>query len=335
MLVTSQALDVDAAQNQALLSLRQVLREHAFCIFIDPTLADPLALDGALADAYLPLKDQGKASKQRLPYIHDNFDPAVQPYVLHISNQVDAERLVSTSLRLACEEASAQHTPDARTVCGWLVTDRGALDVAHWLAAQAKLIRPDNEAWYLRFWDPRVIWHLPRVLAPAHLARLQPALSAWHFVDASLQLRCAMPLGGRAPSAQSVPLATPNGALFEPVQHLDAATWLRLQRIEAVNRVYAAFADAPLAPNDETAHRIEHQLERSAASGFAGIDDAVTFACAAMASHPRFSEHPAVAAALAASPSVAAAFGDFDDTFWAKLREGSWLEQPAFRASAP
>lgn len=316
--------DLALAADRACIRLRDALGDGPIGIFIDPTLSDPLAEGSSLHTCFVRSQRKGVARASKLNRIHDNFDPQRQPCVVFLDSEAAAEHLFLESVHLSCQEALGQGMPaQARTVCGWFNVRGTPAHVVAALAAHARIIKPDGQPWYLRYWDPRVIWHLPRVLDHYQLQRLRHGLGNWQFLDSQLNVQ-------GWPDAPEQP-----GSFVANPHRVSPSAWIGLQRIEAINRVMGALADWGLRADEATARQIEAHFETCASLGFAASDDAVTFACAAMVSHPQMHQHPAVAAALARAPTVSSALSHFDDDFWNQLREGRWFSTTAAKGSTP
>lgn len=282
----------------------------SLAIFVDPTLADPIG-DGLPADGTFP--------RYPLTALKERFPDNRVPYLIHVP---DAERSwlfvngsVEQAVRESLEVADDNQRP--RSVCGWIVDPGDCRALAHRLGKAAMVIRPEREFWPLRYWDPRVIGHLPRVLAPEQYSALRPCLGNWWSLNG---------LGRLAPASA----ATSTEAAKLPLR-FDDAQWRGLQRIEHVNALVRMAATWGLAQGPEVARRIDESMQRAERHGFAADEDLRAFAVCALIGHPRFDEHPRVAesikAALEAGRSFAAAIDEYDDEFWTGLNDGRWLEQ--------
>jgi Domain of unknown function (DUF4123) len=327
----------DHLADQALLALRHAAGEAPLSIFIDPTLRDPLATDpdadprahhASLRDALERSLADGTARRIALPPIHADFDPQRQPYLIHISSEPAAEALVSAALKLALAEAFEADVDEhgerftGRTICGWILGDADPKARARQLVDAAVLIKPDGQRHYLRYWDPRVLWHLPARLAASHWQALRGALGQWVYFDPLRQWvnTAGEPLQGGALDSRATPAS---GA--EPHQRapLDPARWQALQRIGPVNQVLAMSWDWGLVPSHARAGQIDRLMLRSIEHGFDSEQDLLVFAACGLTGHPQFDQHPEVAAALqqgaAERTPLQQTLARFDETFWAGL----------------
>lgn len=279
----------------------------SLAIFIDPTLADPFGEQ---------LSTNGPFVRHPLAALKGRFPQRRCPYLVEVP---DAERSwlpISRSVEQAVRESLdiADDALHPRSVCGWIVDPGDCRAFARRLGTAAMVVRPEREFWPLRYWDPRVIGHLPRVLSPEQYAALRPCLGNWWSIDGEGELALA---AAKSETTGTLPL------------RFEAAQWRRLERIEGVNEVMRVAAGWGLSPSQDAARRIEEAMERAVRHGFTADEDQRTFAVCALIAHPRFDEHPRVdegiAKARAEQQSFADAIESFDDNFWASLSDGRWL----------
>lgn len=310
---------LEAFVDAALIGLRAALGKashDSLSIFIDPTLTDPVRDAVIVVDAL----HKGSARSVRLPRVHDNIDPGATPYLLHVRSERESERLVAFLVRLAIEEALSQASPLAsvRSVCAWIVGDDLPETRAQQLAEVARIRQPDGTLWPMRFWDPRVMWHLSRALPANHWRRLRGALGSWMTLDMQQQLT-------------TVPTFAPEAGEARTPMHFDESNWPVLQRIGAVNMVLALAQQWGLQPTEDNARRADRLLATCAALGFESERDGQVFAACGLTSHDRFYEHPEVQADLQHAAkhgqSVKTALMKFDDIFWSSLADG-WEHGP-------
>jgi hypothetical protein len=340
---------------RAILALREAAKGGPISVFIDPTLFDPRHAHvtnpntqdeaAAAARAELPtLIDSALAQNavriQVLPPIHDNFDPQRQPYLLHLLNEEAAERLFNNSVRVALAEAddAMAFERQGRAICGWMIGVADPTAQARALAALGRIFRPDGTPWYLRWWDPRVCWHLPRVLPLDRQSLFRAALPNWWSLGPTQQLQrlqwraTEFERSRQQPADAAAPSTLP--PLPDPAAlagwHIPASVWKRLLQVEPLNRTLRLMQEHQHTPSEAYLQRIESLFERCELRGFASSDDKVVFACAGIGTHPQFDEHPEVQRALSQAADVAQALASFDDDFWNNLRQGRWRgQQPA------
>ncbi|MFT3721581.1 DUF4123 domain-containing protein [Pseudorhodoferax sp.] len=285
----------------------------------DPTQHDEL-LARTLADA----AGAGVAHQHRLSPIHEDFLPERQPFLIHLRSEPDAERVVAAAIQIATAEAFDSESPEftGRTVCGFIVHDAHPTQRARALTQAARIRKPDGRSHFLRFWDPRVIWHLPRCLPATHWASLHAALGQWMYFDPMRQL-AALPASG------DVPPSTSAAHITNPLAIKDQ-TWQRLERVGPVNKVLALSWDWGLQPTHSLACQTDELVMRSIQLGFDSEQDVLVFAACGLTGHLQFDQHPQIRAALqraaSAGLSLQSALAPFDDNFWDRLRaDTGWL----------
>ena len=309
----------DALMQRAQMHLRAVLGDTPMALLIDPTLADPLSESPDFQTAL----STGIAKRVPLRNLHPDMDPDRVPYVVHLPSEAQAERLITASLKLAMDEATGQLGYDyrGRSVCAWVARVDNAEQFVRQVVSVARVVRPDGSPWPLRLWDPRVLWHLPRVLPLDAWTSMQFALGAWYTLAPSgdIELFGKSIVEGQGTSPSELP----------PPYRFNASTWAALERIGSVNKVLAISGDWDVLPTEAQARRIDQLLQRCNALGFDTEQDALAFAACGLTSHERFDEHPQVQAAVHAASrekrTFVSALDAFDDEFWQALSSGLWL----------
>lgn len=314
---------VQAQLNALLMALRRSLADQSVAVFIDPTLGDPLEFDTELKNQYEQSIQQGKVRRIKLPVIHSNFDPDKHPYVLYAQSEEHVESLITATLRMALQESLELQVERkaARTLCGW-ITDPGnnAQALVNRLSTAAKIIKPDGLAWYLRYWDPRVIWQLPRLLDHAHWWQIQQSWGTWWSlgVDQTLARFSA--------DAEQIVAHTPINAA-DATRQIPQPLWHRLQLVGTVNKVLSMMIDWGMKPDTAAARQVEQLLLTSEKYGFSSERDSLVFATCGLTSNPCFYEHPQVARVMQQAHQTAMTLSDalapFDDEFWKQLKTWS------------
>lgn len=282
----------------------------SLAIFVDPTLIDSIG-DTLPAD--------GDLTRYSLLPLKDRFPERRCPYLIHIPDAGRSWLFVNRSVEHAVRESLDVAYDDIhpRSICGWIVEPGDCRALAHRLGKAALVFRPEREFWPLRYWDPRVIGHLPRVLAPDQYAALRPSLGNWWSIGG----------GGRL-----APLPAANSAHTQKLPlRFDVPQWRALERIGQVNEVMRIVAAGGIAPTQELARRIDESFQRAEHHGFFADEDLRAFALCALIGHPRFDEHPRVVectnTARAMGQSFVSTIAEYEDEFWASLNDGQWLEQ--------
>ncbi|MEY4763921.1 MAG: hypothetical protein RI907_594 [Pseudomonadota bacterium] len=287
-------------------------------VFIDPTLGDSVCEDPVIAAAV----HDGRLLKGRVHIAHDDIVPDAQPYLLHAPSEGKAEQAIQRTLELALSEATSATSPAAatRVFCAWIVGEQDPALHAKRLAQAALVRKPDGRLRPLRYWDPRVMWHLPRAMGRDRWAEFCPALGHWLSLDMSHQLASLAPceLAGMASRLRADKCA---GVTTET----SLAQWDGLSRIGAINMALAQSPTWGLAPTPGLALTIDALLQACHQLGFSTSRDEQVFVACGMTSHLQFFEHPAVRQALqraaATDQGVMGALGQFDDHFWQQLAQ--------------
>jgi hypothetical protein len=301
--------------SQTVLTLRAALDGAALSIFIDPLLANPLAETGVYQTAIA----SGRVRTFKLYRIHPDIDPARAPYLLHIPDEAVDERLVNQSLETALSEMRGGFGADyrGRSVCGWICGEPDPGATAFRLATIARVFNPSEQVWPLRYWDPRVIWHLPRALGAARWKALSDNLGAWWTFDP--QTSALERFGSPAPP---VSLVEWENLCF------DIEDWRKLERIGTINKVLAISRDWGLPANEQSAASIDNLLARCEAWGYPTEQDKMVFAVCGLTSRTDFDSHPEVAAALregiAQGVTLQTALARFNDGDWERISQANW-----------
>lgn len=323
MVATEPMRLVEQMTERAIIALRRDAGDAPLSIFIDPTLADPLGDLLKLNNGPSDSLHCSAARAVRLPHMHDDFNPECHPYLLWLPCEEQAERIVNAALRVAiCEALGAYGTAhQARSVCGIILGDAEPIRTAKRLAATARVMRPDGAWWYLRFWDPRVLWHLPRMLPAPLWDTIARGIGPWCTFD----LRQEWVTGNRAPHE------VPPGVTETPMR-LSQPVWDRLARIGPMNQVLAMARDWGLGLSPALAERIERLLREAAEFGYPADGDGIVFAAAGITAHEQFYRHPQVAQTLQRAADEGRPLGDalsgLDEAFWADVSSGRWLAEP-------
>lgn len=300
----------------------QVLRACQPCddvpvsVFVDPTLANTLCEAEPVSVALA----QGTLMRIAVPIVHEDIAPDARPYLLHAPSEQTAERAIEHTMRVALSEALAEPSPLAasRQVCAWIVGEVDPRILADRLAIAAVTRKPDGVPRPLRYWDPRVMWHLPRALELSRWDVLRAALGSWLTLDMQHRL-------GPVPTLKTNDtLRSPPSPSDVPVR-CSPSQWAALARIGPTNMALAQAQAWGMPPTPDTALQIDSLLQTCDALRFESQRDAQAFVACGLTSHARFFENAEVRAALelaqAAGQSVMSALEQFDDSFWDELKQ--------------
>lgn len=278
--------------------LRELLFGHGkrIYVFVDPLLHDPIDRD-ALAGT------DARVHSVDLP--NWGIAPRQYPYFIALDSSLDP--LLDGSGRIAFEQA--RDGADVRSLCGWFASDLPAARLRRLFAAQMRR-SAGGEPWLFRFFDPRVMQHLPGVFgAPGAVAGVE----RWWYLDHRGAVRAVRGAGEDA----------------EPVA-FSAEQQSKIDRIGALNQAFAQWREADEPPADAFA-RLDQALAQAQALGFSLEDEAdcVAFALHRCLVHPQIETHPAVAGWIAAMRSKQASYVDqaaqSDARLWADIESGHWM----------
>ena len=286
---------------------------------IDPALADPLA--EAIGET------PTISAPERLNIAVSIIARDRQPYLIEIANDLQGDRLLSASVRIAVRERLGHYDSEAgevRSICGWLFADQAGIDSRF---ARAVWVRSpvDNERTVFRFWDPRLVSHMPRIFGADNWAATISGLGlrAWWYLDEEGTAHGFQSASGMA--ADEIP----------PEWAMDEDRWFALARIGWTNRAWR------MLPHWEVSKGVSREtlravVERTWRYRMRDERDVLRFVNGVLTLHPRFDLHPQVAALLAdiqAGRCRPGGFADaaqqWDDEFRGVLREGRWLKEPA------
>lgn len=288
-------------------------------VLIDPAWRDPLSGDTELAAR---LHDAS-----RLVIRVNGWPVDKNPYLIALAGLTSQD--CAALLRLELEETLGNHDEERgqpRTVCAWLSPWQDDIKQLAVRMAERAIAHPPtgSSTVVFRYWDPRQAAHLPRILGEA----------AWHEHLCLLGLQRWTSLVATNDGAARATLAessreTPSQ---ERARHwrFDLRQWRGIETLSWANRLIQCCADwnraAPLSS-------LENIASRALSHGLTEENDILRFAHCVLTIHPQFDSHPQVAAALSASQSGQAGFGEtvsnWPETYIDELKSGSWLIPPA------
>jgi hypothetical protein len=221
----------------------------------------------------------GKHWMLRDPQVRDPRFPC--PQLLLLGEEDDAILEESVRSAGALDNANSVSRPNP-AICGWLFARGIAADLPRHLVAAAQQRNAKYEPVLMRYYDSRVLPYLNQILEPEQRRQLLGPVSHWIALDRF---------------GHSTDLQTQMAAQYvSPGLALTVDQWSQVERIEAVNRSFAAFNDLtgdPLPVDREP--ELMLALERAAKNGITALDDLMTFALYALSIRPDFDQHPLVA----------------------------------------
>jgi hypothetical protein len=248
----------------------------------EPEQAAALLVDPALHDPFDQLAEDSAVQRVQLPMRFRDLDAAHCPYLIWISQERLAERVVSRSVSLAIAEALGTVQPQGRrTVCAWLIPQRDVTprELARALGAQAVLRDPGGRPRLVRYYDPRVADHLPRILGMRHLWRWLAGVDEWHRVAADGQLDSWL-----RPAAQA----------SDPAAVVAADFWPMLERVGTINKLLSQSQSWPISDRQDLPVRLDRALQRATDCGLTAEQDQMVFAACAFTIREGFEFDPAV-----------------------------------------
>lgn len=219
--------------------------------------------------AGLPLRDElASCMAEQWPLDDPLFQETPEQAPLLVRLGADASPLLADYVALAIEEAR-HPVGSIRDVCAVFFSSQPGEQLAKQLAQQLDLRVKTGLRLYFRYYDPRVMAHLPHLLPPSHMARLLHGIDHWCY---------AHWLG------QFVSLA---GADFGPASNdpaylrpsVSAAQWEALQEIETFNLALRLARQGALPLDDLTDTRLRGALPAVSACRLQRPEDRATLAC--------------------------------------------------------
>ncbi|QWF19580.1 DUF4123 domain-containing protein [Lysobacter capsici] len=264
-------------------------------MFVDPLLQDPFDRDALSV---------GGQPAHAVDVPNWGIAPKEYPYFVALDSSLD--RLLDHSCVLAFDQALGN--ADVRSLCGWFASDLPAVQLKRLFAAQMRRTAGSGP-WMFRFFDPRVMRHLPAVFAGQGAVA---GVEQWWFVDHRGQTQAVQ--GIHEPTA-AIPI--------------NAEQQLKLDRIGVLNQAFSQWRESAEPPRDAFA-RLDQAAAKAQALGFSIEDEAdcVAFMLHRCLVHARIEEHPHVAGWIAAMRSKEANYVDLaaqsDERLWADIESGHW-----------
>ncbi|MBZ9556825.1 MULTISPECIES: DUF4123 domain-containing protein [unclassified Modicisalibacter] len=163
--------------------------------------------------------------------------------------------------------------------CGWLISRQALSTIAGYLRRQLAQKTPEGKNALLRFYDPRVMERLTRILDQAQLSTLLGPIDQWIHFDNGRALRWIAPHQGHRRLAQL---------------KLNADQWQSIRRIGQVNRcleLYRTLPDADhnreMGPDDT-----DRLIVEAHGYGLSERQDISAFVLHGLLLHERFHRHP-------------------------------------------
>lgn len=301
------ALLRDRLVNDAIDCLRTTLAgadRQGLRVLVDPALHDPVR----------PLLEKHDLPVTRLTLPYGDVSADLQPYLVSVDDEQTRERFVNATIDIAVQESQAARDawPAARAVCAWLVVDDAEIDaLVQGFKANAVVAVPGNASQrrLLRFWDPRVLPQLARILDKDAWRHWLPVNATWLSIDGWGQMT-------RTEFAR--PPATPRDG-----PRLDGEPWRALERIADVNHSMVMGSLWHRPPDARVYAHLDRLLAHAAELGCTQALDRVTYAVLADAMRLPLEQHPDIAAMLARTRRENVSFSDLlsllDPSDWERI----------------
>ncbi|WP_280541347.1 DUF4123 domain-containing protein [Chromohalobacter sp. 11-W] len=163
--------------------------------------------------------------------------------------------------------------------CGWIFTQQARSTVATYISRQLAQTTAENRRALLRFYDPRVMSQLPRILQPSQLSALLGPIDRWVYLDRHGRLRCIEPHDDRR-HLGSLKLTTDQ--------------WQAIQRIGQINRCLELCRSLPEPdrPAGVNAMRIDALIVAAQVHGLHERTAVTAFVLHGLTIHETFYQHP-------------------------------------------
>lgn len=244
-------------------------------------------IDNPLREAIAALSPPAASVLLDDPIFQDDLQRA--PMLLALSNQLPEHyALVEHSLKLAQE----QHAEPGAVprICAWLFGHATLERLRSAMLARLNLRYPSGDAVYLRYFDPRVMPHLARLLPPSSTADT-PGRSNFADLLGPVERWCQLDRDGQLIQHGN---AQPVSAVQDVPLRIDEPTSQAMDRIEQINLVLCILRARQTAIGPGIDAQIDHHLVHSASVGLEQPDDQIAYAWRAVEHGQAFTLHPAL-----------------------------------------
>ncbi|MDN4036422.1 DUF4123 domain-containing protein [Massilia sp. YIM B02443] len=300
---------VDILVNDAIAALRLALassNQQGLAILVDPAMGDPI----------LELYRAHGLPVRRLAVPYGDVADEVKPYIVLVADEQTHERFVNETVSVAVRESiiARDKWPAARSVSAWLIMDeQEARTLIHEFRSRATLRDPvqRNRCHLLRFWDPRVMPQLARLVG-------QPAWTSWMNVTMtwlSVDAWGRMNTHRFIKSADSTHVSTSTRTVS-----VDA-----LARIAEVNQCMTLSGRLNRSADEQLFEHFNRLLIRAEELGCSRNVDRVTYAVVADSMQLPLETHPRITAMLAQTKCDEESFADLlsvlESEDWNRIRD--------------
>ncbi|WP_157956723.1 DUF4123 domain-containing protein [Salinicola halimionae] len=169
--------------------------------------------------------------------------------------------------------------------CGWITTKQACTTAAAYLGRQLAPATPDKKPALLRFYDPRVLEQLPRILLPWQLSALLGPIDRWVYLDTEGRLRCLEPHADQR-RLGSLKLTTEQ--------------WRAIQRVGQINRCRELYRTLPgtMGLRKAPSESVDALIVTAQEVGLRERQELATFVLHGLTTHHDFYRHPIMRALL-------------------------------------
>lgn len=244
-------------------------------------------IDNPLREAIAALSPPAASLLLDDPIFEDDLQRA--PMLLALSNQLPEHyALVEHSLKLAQEQHAEPGSVPG--ICAWLFSNAPLERLRSAMLARLNLRYPSGEAVYLRYFDPRVMPHLARLL-PSSDAAGPPGRSSFADLLGPVDTWCQLDREGQLIRHGH---AQPLSAVQDVPLRIDEPTRQAMDRIEQINLVLRILCARQTPIGASIDAQIDRYLVDSARAGLEQADDQIAYAWRAVEHGHAFTLHPAL-----------------------------------------
>lgn len=288
-----------------------LLRELKYCdVLIDPMAGNPFEEEIKALDSKI-------VQQCRLMDRLFADSPAQAPYLVRLP--LSEAALLEKFLARAIED-TIDPSVSTRAICAFIFSPLEQERLGKRLTRQLSATVQDFGPIYFRYFDPRAMQQLPRILSTEQLAGMLHGVQQWGYVGWSGQFNVI-----QEPSTENRP-TTPAFTMQQ---------WEAMERIALINATLRTLqlAEFPLA--DDADQRIDAHIKAAKMAGIPSTDDQVTYAAYGMKFGEGFTRHPDLTKNIAITTEGKVPLADvLEQKFGSTLQSAAFKQTPDQRASA-
>jgi Domain of unknown function (DUF4123) len=257
--------------------------------------------------------DDGAVQGPQVPILPINpLKAALEPDECLLLARLSLQQLplLERSMEISLEQ-NVQVDQPVRSIGGWVFSRQADAQKIAEHIEKIQIVRVQNAPRaVLRFWDPRVIGHLPAILKPAQLSTLMGPIERWVWVNRSGQLQVL-----------EKPAITKSIFDRQDELFLSAEQDAAIERIAHINRLLSALAQLGHHPEPALDPELQKLLQCGQSKGHVTEADLLAYGLHAVHVSPNFDAllevQQAIHQAHAQDLGLCDALEPFDDEFWA------------------